>query len=66
MKLQFLGHACFLLDDGSYKVLTDPFLSGTGQTDSMRFYRCWKMPDAASGAEPISASSRRMDNAISG
>ena len=39
-------------------------LSGTGQTDSMRFYRCWKMPDAASGAEPISASSRRMDNAF--
>ena len=32
MELQFLGHACFLLDDGSYKVLTDPFLSGTGQT----------------------------------
>ena len=28
MELQFLGHACFLLDDGSYKVLTDPFLSG--------------------------------------
>ena len=33
MELQFLGHACFLLDDGSYKVLTDPFLSGTGQTE---------------------------------
>ena len=33
MELQFLGHACFLLDDGRYKVLTDPFLSGTGQTE---------------------------------
>lgn len=28
MELKFLGHACFLLDDGSYKVLTDPFLTG--------------------------------------
>ncbi len=28
MKLQFLGHACFLLDDGSHKVLIDPFLTG--------------------------------------
>ena len=28
MKLQFLGHACFLLDDGAHKVLTDPFLTG--------------------------------------
>ena len=28
MKLQFLGHACFLLDDGVHKVLTDPFLTG--------------------------------------
>ena len=33
MKLQFLGHACFLLDDGRYKVLTDPFLSGAGHPD---------------------------------
>ena len=30
MKLQFLGHACFLLDDGVHKVLTDPFLTGNG------------------------------------
>ena len=30
MKLQFLGHACFLLDDGAHKVLTDPFLTGNG------------------------------------
>ena len=28
MKLQFLGHACFLLDDGVHQVLTDPYLSG--------------------------------------
>ena len=28
MELQFLGHACFLLDDGAYQVLTDPFLTG--------------------------------------
>ena len=28
MELQFLGHACFLLDDGTYQVLTDPFLTG--------------------------------------
>lgn len=28
MKLTFLGHACFLLDDGRYKVLTDPYLTG--------------------------------------
>ncbi len=28
VKIQFLGHACFLLDDGKTKILTDPFLSG--------------------------------------
>ena len=28
MKIQFLGHACFLLDDGSCKALVDPFLTG--------------------------------------
>ena len=28
MELKFLGHACFLLDDGTHKVLTDPHLSG--------------------------------------
>ena len=28
LKITFLGHACFLLDDGSTKLLTDPFLSG--------------------------------------
>lgn len=28
MELTFLGHACFLLDDGTYKVITDPHLSG--------------------------------------
>ena len=28
MELQFLGHACFLLTDGTYRVLTDPFLTG--------------------------------------
>ena len=33
MKLQFLGHACFLLDDGVHKVLTDPFLSGAGRPE---------------------------------
>ena len=33
MELQFLGHACFLLDDGACKVLTDPFLSGAGHPD---------------------------------
>ena len=33
MKLQFLGHACFLLDDGVHKVLTDPFLTGAGRPE---------------------------------
>ncbi len=28
MRLQFLGHAAFLLDDGTHRVLIDPFLSG--------------------------------------
>ena len=28
MQLQFLGHACFLLTDGTCRVLTDPFLTG--------------------------------------
>lgn len=28
MELKFLGHACFLLDDGTHKILTDPHLSG--------------------------------------
>ncbi|MBO7711531.1 MAG: MBL fold metallo-hydrolase, partial [Lachnospiraceae bacterium] len=26
--IKYLGHACFLLDDGTYKVLVDPFLTG--------------------------------------
>ena len=30
MELKFLGHACFLLDDGTNQVLTDPFLTGNG------------------------------------
>lgn len=27
-KLYYYGHSCFLLDDGQYKVLADPFLTG--------------------------------------
>ena len=30
MDITFLGHACFLLNDGTHTVLTDPFLSGNG------------------------------------
>ena len=32
MKITFLGHACFLLDDGVCRVLTDPFLTGQGRS----------------------------------
>ena len=39
MELQFLGHACFLLDDGVHSVLTDPFLSGTGQAELAKTIR---------------------------
>ena len=28
LKMKYLGHACFLLDDGSFKVIVDPFLTG--------------------------------------
>ena len=28
VKITFLGHACFQFDDGKYKVLVDPFLTG--------------------------------------
>ena len=28
MNIQFLGHACFLLDDGAHKALVDPYLTG--------------------------------------
>lgn len=28
MKIRFLGHACFLLDDGVCKALVDPYLTG--------------------------------------
>ena len=31
LKFNFYGHACFLLDDGNYKVLFDPFLTGNPQ-----------------------------------
>lgn len=30
MKITFLGHACFLLEDGTHQVLTDPFHTGNG------------------------------------
>ncbi len=41
LRITFLGHACFLLDDGSTKILTDPFLSGN--------------PLAAAGPEEVDA-----------
>lgn len=28
MKIEFLGHACFLLESSGYKLLVDPFLTG--------------------------------------
>ena len=28
VKVKYLGHACFQFDDGKYKVLVDPFLTG--------------------------------------
>ncbi|MCD6163304.1 MAG: metal-dependent hydrolase [candidate division Zixibacteria bacterium] len=28
LKLTFIGHSCFLLDDGKYKVVIDPFITG--------------------------------------
>ena len=28
VKFSYYGHACFLLDDGKYKILADPFLTG--------------------------------------
>ncbi|HHW73564.1 MAG TPA: metal-dependent hydrolase, partial [Firmicutes bacterium] len=28
MKITFLGHACFLLEDSQTKVLIDPYLTG--------------------------------------
>ena len=31
LKYTYYGHACFLLDDGQYKVLADPFLTGNPQ-----------------------------------
>lgn len=31
LKFNFYGHACFQLDDGKYKVLFDPFLTGNPQ-----------------------------------
>lgn len=41
MKITFLGHACFLLEDDGVKVLTDPFLTGN--------------PTAAVSAEQVEA-----------
>ena len=41
MKVKFLGHACFQFDDGQYKVLVDPFLTGN--------------PAAAQSAEEVEA-----------
>ena len=28
VKFKYYGHSCFLLEDGQYKVLVDPFLTG--------------------------------------
>lgn len=31
MKLKFLGHSCFYLEDGDFKALIDPFITGNSQ-----------------------------------
>lgn len=31
LKFNFIGHACFILDDGNYKLLFDPFITGNPQ-----------------------------------
>lgn len=31
LKFNFIGHACFQLDDGKYKLLFDPFITGNPQ-----------------------------------
>lgn len=31
MKVTFLGHACFLLEDSGHSIITDPFLTGNPQ-----------------------------------
>lgn len=41
VQVKFLGHACFQFDDGQYKVLVDPFLTGN--------------PSAAVSAEDVEA-----------
>ena len=43
MKLQFLGHACFLLDVGVHKVLTDPFLTGAGRPECCLLYTSFQV-----------------------
>lgn len=34
MKYKFLGHACFMIDTGSKKLIFDPFLSGNDQAST--------------------------------
>ena len=31
MKIKFLGHACFYVEEGNFKALIDPFISDNGQ-----------------------------------
>ena len=31
LKYTYYGHACFMLDDGEYKIIVDPFLTGNPQ-----------------------------------
>jgi len=31
LKVTYLGHSCFLLDDGTHKIIIDPFITGNSQ-----------------------------------
>jgi L-ascorbate metabolism protein UlaG (beta-lactamase superfamily) len=31
LKVTYLGHSCFMLDDGTYKLIIDPFITGNPQ-----------------------------------
>ena len=57
VQVKFLGHACFQFDDGQYKVLVDPFLTGNPSAAvSADAVEATRVEQRGSGLHPVNPS----------